>query len=54
LRHQWERRRWFESLGQEVDEVVDLVQPTHMLAVGVWYEGLGPTGDAEIVELLGG
>ena len=43
-----------ESLGEEADEVVCVLEPELMWAVGLWYEHFEPTGDAEITELLAG
>ena len=43
-----------ESLREEADEVVCLLEPELMWAVGLWYEHFEPTSDAEIAELLAG
>lgn len=43
-----------DSLRGEADEVVCLLQPELMWAVGLWYEQFEPTSDAEIVRLLAG
>ncbi len=43
-----------ESLRREADEVVCLMQPEFLWAVGLWYEHFEPTQDAEIAELLAG
>jgi len=42
------------SLRNEADEVVCLLEPELMWAVGVWYEHFEPTADAEIARLLAG
>jgi len=42
------------SLQDEADEVVCLLEPEQMWAVGLWYEHFEPTEDAEIAELLSG
>jgi putative phosphoribosyl transferase len=43
-----------QALRTEADEVVCLVQPELMWAVGLWYEHFEPTSDGEIVRLLAG
>jgi putative phosphoribosyl transferase len=43
-----------ESLRREADEVVCLLEPKLLWAVGLWYEHFEPTDDAEIAELLAG
>ena len=43
-----------ESLREEADQVVCVLEPELMWAVGLWYEHFEPTGDAEIAELLAG
>jgi putative phosphoribosyl transferase len=43
-----------ESLREEADEVVCLLEPEPMWAVGLWYEHFEPTSDAEIAKLLAG
>ena len=43
-----------QSLGEEADEVVCLLKPEVMWAVGLWYEHFEPTSDAEISQLLAG
>jgi putative phosphoribosyl transferase len=43
-----------ESLREEADEVICLIEPERMWAVGLWYEHFEPTSDAEIAELLDG
>ena len=43
-----------ESLREEADEVICLLQPELMWAVGLWYEHFEPTSDAEIAQLLDG
>ena len=43
-----------ESLREEADEVVCLLEPELMWAVGLWYEHFEPTSDAEIAQLLDG
>ena len=42
------------SLRGEADEVVCLLEPERMWAVGLWYEHFEPTADAEIAKLLAG
>jgi len=41
-----------ESLREEADEVICLLEPELMFAVGLWYEHFEPTSDAEIATLL--
>lgn len=41
-----------ESLRDEADDVVCVLEPESMRAVGLWYEHFEPTADAEIAELL--
>ena len=43
-----------DSLREEADDVVCLLQPEPMWAVGLWYEDFEPTSDAEIARLLDG
>ena len=43
-----------ESLSEEADEVICLLEPELMFAVGLWYEHFEPTSDAEIATLLAG
>ena len=43
-----------ESLRAEADEVVCLLQPEEMWAVGLWYQHFEPTSDSEIIRLLTG
>ena len=43
-----------ESLRDEADEVICLLEPELMWAVGLWYEHFEPTSDAEIAQLLAG
>ena len=43
-----------KSLRAEADEVICLLQPELMWAVGLWYEHFEPTSDAEIAKLLAG
>jgi putative phosphoribosyl transferase len=43
-----------ESLREEADEVICLLKPELMWAVGLWYEHFEPTSDAEIAKLLAG
>jgi putative phosphoribosyl transferase len=40
------------ALSGEVDEIVCLLEPDPMWAVGLWYEHFEPTGDTEIAALL--
>lgn len=42
------------SLREDADEVICVLEPDLMLAVGLWYEHFEPTSDAEIVNLLAG
>ena len=43
-----------ESLREEADEVICLLEPELMSAVGLWYEHFEPTSDAEIAKMLAG
>jgi putative phosphoribosyl transferase len=43
-----------DALRAEADEVVCLLQPEFMWAVGLWYEHFEPTSDREIIRLLAG
>jgi putative phosphoribosyl transferase len=43
-----------ESLREEADEVICLLEPELMWAVGLWYEHFQPTSDGEIAQLLAG
>lgn len=43
-----------QSLRGEADEVISLLEPEVMWAVGLWYEHFEPTSDAEIARLLDG
>jgi putative phosphoribosyl transferase len=43
-----------ESLREEADEVICLLEPKLMWAVGLWYEHFESTSDAEIASLLDG
>ncbi|MGZ4183290.1 MAG: phosphoribosyltransferase family protein [Solirubrobacteraceae bacterium] len=43
-----------EALRDEADEVICLLKPELMWAVGLWYEHFEPTSDAEIAQLLAG
>jgi putative phosphoribosyl transferase len=43
-----------ESLRAEADEVICLLEPEAMWAVGLWYEHFEPTSDSEIAKLLAG
>ncbi|HYB25080.1 MAG TPA: phosphoribosyltransferase family protein [Solirubrobacteraceae bacterium] len=42
------------SLADEADQVVCVLQPEEMWAVGLWYKHFQPTDDAEVVQLLSG
>jgi putative phosphoribosyl transferase len=42
------------SLQDEADQVVCVLQPKQMWAVGLWYEHFEPTEDAEVARLLSG
>ena len=42
------------SLREEADEVICLLEPELLWAVGLWYEHFEPTSDAEIATLLAG
>lgn len=41
-----------ERLRSEVDEVVSVIEPAHLLAVGEFYRDFSPTTDAELLALL--
>ncbi len=43
-----------QTLREEADQVVCLLQPELLLAVGLWYEHFEPTSDGEIAALLDG
>ena len=43
-----------ESLREEADEVICLLEPELMFAVGLWYQHFEPTSDTEIATLLAG
>ncbi|MGZ4232047.1 MAG: phosphoribosyltransferase family protein [Solirubrobacteraceae bacterium] len=43
-----------DALHNEADEVICLLKPELMRAVGLWYEHFEPTSDAEIAQLLAG
>lgn len=43
-----------DSLREDADEVICLLEPELMFAVGLWYEHFEPTSDAEIATLLTG
>jgi putative phosphoribosyl transferase len=43
-----------EALREEADDVICLLEPKLLWAVGVWYEHFEPTSDAEIAQLLAG
>ena len=47
-------RETTRSLREEADEVVCVLEPEQMWAVGLWYERFEPTSDAEIAGLLEG
>ena len=42
------------ALSTEADQVVCLLAPRSLWAVGAWYEDFSPTPDAEILEILAG
>jgi len=42
------------ALRDEADDVVCVLQPDPMWAVGAWYEDFSQTGDDELIELLAG
>jgi len=42
------------SLRREADDVVCVLEPEEMWAVGLWYEHFEPTTDAEVAQLLAG
>ena len=42
-----------DALTGEVDEIVCLLIPEEMFAVGAWYDDFSPTTDEEVVALLG-
>jgi putative phosphoribosyl transferase len=41
-----------ETLGEEFDEIVAVLQPARFFGVGRWYRDFSPTTDAEVIELL--
>jgi putative phosphoribosyl transferase len=41
-----------ESLRREVDELICLVAPSDLMAIGLWYRHFEQTSDEEVVELL--
>lgn len=41
-----------QALAGEVDEVVALLQPADLLAIGLWYDDFSPTSDEEVASLL--
>ncbi len=43
-----------ESLREEADGVVCVLEPERMWSVGLWYDRFEPTADTEIAELLAG
>jgi putative phosphoribosyl transferase len=43
-----------QSLREEADEVICLLEPELMWAVGMWYQHFEPTSDTEIAKLLDG
>jgi len=43
-----------EALRDQADEVICLLKPELMWAVGLWYEHFEPTSEAEIAQLLAG
>ncbi|MBD2663569.1 phosphoribosyltransferase [Richelia sinica FACHB-800] len=42
----------YKQLQTEVDEVISLITPEPMSAIGVWYEDFSQTTDAEVRQLL--
>jgi putative phosphoribosyl transferase len=42
-----------EALRREADDVVCVMAPEHLWAIGYWYLDFGQTSDAEVIELLG-
>lgn len=45
-------RQTLTALGDEADEIVYVLAPANLWAVGAWYADFTPTTDAEILELL--
>jgi putative phosphoribosyl transferase len=41
-----------EELRAEVDQVVSVITPADLYAIGIWYEDFQQTTDAEVCELL--
>ena len=41
-----------EELKAEVDEVVSVITPDNLYAIGIWYEDFQQTTDAQVCELL--
>ena len=41
-----------EELRKEVDEVICLIAPESLIAIGYWYENFSPTSDEEVCDLL--
>jgi putative phosphoribosyl transferase len=41
------------ELGRLADEVVTVIRPRDLRAVGLWYEDFTQTTDAEVLRLLG-
>ncbi|MFM8007154.1 MAG: phosphoribosyltransferase family protein, partial [Dolichospermum sp.] len=41
-----------EELKAEVDQVISIITPTNLYAIGIWYEDFRQTTDAEVCELL--
>jgi putative phosphoribosyl transferase len=42
-----------EALRREADDVVCVMAPEHLWAIGFWYRDFGQTSDREVIELLG-
>ena len=41
-----------QALGERADEMICLITPGRMYAVGIWYQDFTQTTDAEVRELL--
>ena len=46
-------RETVEALRREADDVVCVMAPEHLWAIGFWYVDFGQTSDDEVIELLG-
>ncbi len=43
---------WKDDVPREIDEVVCVIEPTDLYAVGVWYDDFRPVTDGEVAALL--